>query len=69
MDTSNPYLDKFIVENLNDIIVYTSHSLEVWNPEYSVSGAVEKKVYMKRYSDKNALSWPLDQQGLVFAPL
>ncbi|GJX69718.1 hypothetical protein Tco_0305445 [Tanacetum coccineum] len=31
-DNSKPYLDQ---ENLDDIIVY-SHSLEVWNPEYSV---------------------------------
>ncbi|KAI3759181.1 hypothetical protein L6452_06783 [Arctium lappa] len=42
MDNSKPYLDQ---ENLDDIIVY-SHSLEVWNPEYSVAGkeAVRERV-------------------------
>lgn len=30
MDNSNPYLDHFLVENLDDIIVY-SHSLEEIN--------------------------------------
>lgn len=42
MDNSKPYLDQ---ENLDDIIVY-SHSLEVWNPEYSAAGkeAVRERV-------------------------
>jgi hypothetical protein len=39
MDNSKPYLDQ---ENLDDIIVY-SHSLEVWNPEYSVPGVAGKE--------------------------
>lgn len=42
MDKFNPYLDQFVVENLDDIIVY-SHSLEVWNPEYSVRGVAGKE--------------------------
>jgi hypothetical protein len=44
MDNSKPYLDQ---ENLDDIIVY-SHSLEVWNPEYSVSGVAGKEAVRER---------------------
>lgn len=40
MANSNPY--QFVVENLDDIIVY-SQSLEVWNPEYSVPGVAGKE--------------------------
>ena len=39
---SNPYLVPFVVENLNDIIVY-SQSQEVLNPEYSVPGVAGKE--------------------------
>lgn len=42
MDNKNSYLDLFVVENLDDIIVY-SHSQEVWNPEYSVPGVAGKE--------------------------
>ena len=42
MDNSNPYLDQFVVENLDDRIVY-SHSLGIWNPEYSVPGVAGKE--------------------------
>ena len=42
MDNSNSYLDQFVVENLDDIIVY-SHSQEVWNPEYSIPGVAGKE--------------------------
>ncbi|KAK1424390.1 hypothetical protein QVD17_19719 [Tagetes erecta] len=34
-------------ENLDDIIVY-SHSLEVWNPEYSVPGVAGKEAVRER---------------------
>jgi hypothetical protein len=44
MDNSKPYLDQ---ENLDDIIVY-SHSLEVWNPEYSVPRVAGKEAVRER---------------------
>nr|GEV15710.1 nucleic acid-binding, OB-fold-like protein [Tanacetum cinerariifolium] len=43
-DNSKPYLDQ---ENLDDIIVY-SHSLEVWNPEYSVARVAGKEAVRER---------------------
>jgi hypothetical protein len=46
MDNSNPYLHQFVVENLDDIIVY-SHSPEVWNPEYGVLHVAGKDVVHK----------------------
>lgn len=47
MDNSKPYLDQ---ENLDDIIVY-SHSLEVWNPEYSVPRVAGKEAVRERAYD------------------
>ncbi|GJU47487.1 hypothetical protein Tco_1204753 [Tanacetum coccineum] len=46
-DKSKPYLDQ---ENLDDIIVY-SHSLEVWNPEYSVTRVAGKEIVCERRQD------------------
>nr|GEX51079.1 hypothetical protein [Tanacetum cinerariifolium] len=43
-DNSKPYLNQ---ENLDDIINY-SHSLEVWNPEYSVAYVAGKEVVHER---------------------
>lgn len=54
MDNSNPYLDQFVVENLDDIIVY-SHSLEVWNPEYSVPGVAGKEAVRETVLRRNFL--------------
>nr|GEU73832.1 ribonuclease H-like domain-containing protein [Tanacetum cinerariifolium] len=43
-DNSKPYIDQ---ENLDDIIIY-SHSLEVWNPEYSVAHVAGKEAVRER---------------------
>ena len=52
MDNSNSYLDQFVVENLDDVIVY-SQSQEVWKPEYSVMSVAGKEVV--RETDKATL--------------
>jgi len=42
MDNSNSDLDQFVVENLDDIILY-SHSQEGWKPEYCLPGVAGKE--------------------------
>ena len=42
MDNSNSDLDQFVVENLDDIILY-SHSQEGWKLEYCVPGVAGKE--------------------------
>jgi hypothetical protein len=62
MANSNPY--QFVVENLDDIIVY-SQSLEVWNPEYSVPGVAGKEAVRERVLRRKCYFLLLirDQQG------
>ncbi|GJR06708.1 hypothetical protein Tco_0529692, partial [Tanacetum coccineum] len=56
-DNSKPYLDQ---ENLDDIIVY-SHSLEVWNPEYSVARVAGKEA-MDQEKIRSVLDWEVPKK-------
>ncbi|GJW98913.1 hypothetical protein Tco_0180721 [Tanacetum coccineum] len=56
-DNLKPYLDQ---KNLYDIIIY-SHSLEVWNPEYSVARVAGKEA-MDQEKIRSVLDWEVPKK-------